>query len=84
MLNISRHHFCRQFKNLTGKSAIDYINIVRIEKAYVLLKQGTLNVTEAAISTGFNNISYFSRLFKYYKKMSPSQVSKGFEPISMI
>ncbi len=80
MLHISRHHFCRLFKSLTGRSAIDYINRIRIEKACLLLEQGRLNVTEVAISTGFDSVNYFSRLFKFYKNLSPSQVLKG--PIS--
>ncbi len=76
MMHVSRHHFCRLFKNFTGYSPIDYINRIRIEKAYLLLRQGNLNITEVALSTGFDDANYFSRLFKYYKKLSPSKVLK--------
>ncbi len=76
MMHVSRHHFCRLFRNFTGYSPIDYINRTRIEKAYLLLKQGTLNITEVAFSTGFDDANYFSRLFKYYKKTTPSKVLK--------
>lgn len=72
--NMSSYHFCRLFKQTTGKSAIDYINSLRIEKAVLLLQQGDYNITEIALACGFNDTNYFSRLFKKYKNLSPSQI----------
>jgi AraC-like DNA-binding protein len=76
MANMSRHHFCRLFKNITGKPPIEYINHLRINAAMELLKEGHLNISEIALTVGFNDSNYFSRLFKKYKKVSPTFVQK--------
>ncbi len=74
MAHISRFYFCRIFKSLTGKSLGEYLNQLRINKAEALLKNGDVNITEAAASCGFNDINYFSRIFKKYKNKSPSSI----------
>lgn len=71
--HISTYHFCRVFKEMTGKTTTDYINKVRLEKALSYLNKGTLNITEIALNCGFDNINYFSRLFKKYYNVSPSK-----------
>lgn len=76
MANMSTYHFVRSFKQITGRSPIDYINKLRIDKAFSLLKEGKFNVTETALDCGFNDVNYFSRLFKKYNKMSPSEAKK--------
>jgi AraC-like DNA-binding protein len=70
--NISYYHFCHMFKKLTDKTVTDYINSVRINKASSLMCNGDINVTESALAVGFNDVNYFSRLFKKYKGMSPT------------
>lgn len=72
----STGNFCRIFKKLTGKSAVDYINELRINKAIVLLedKEKDLNITEIAFATGFSDTNYFCRVFRKYKKTAPSQL----------
>ena len=74
MAGISSPHFCRQFKKLTGSTAGDHINRLRINKAVELLTSTALNITEIALDTGFGDINYFSRLFKKYKGKSPRQI----------
>lgn len=76
MANMSRHHFCRLFKNITGKPPIEYINHLRINVAMKLLREGHLNISEIALTVGFNDSNYFSRLFKKYKNCSPSCIQK--------
>jgi AraC-like DNA-binding protein len=76
MANISKYHFCRLFKQLTGKSAGDYIQQLRINNAIILLREGELNITEIALASGFNDTNYFCRIFKKYQKLSPSQFRK--------
>ncbi|MBU2700735.1 AraC-like DNA-binding protein [Sporomusaceae bacterium BoRhaA] len=76
MANMSRHHFCRLFKSITGKPPIDYINHLRINAAIELLKEGHLNISEIAMTVGFNDSNYFSRLFKKYKNCSPTSIQK--------
>ncbi len=72
-VNVSTHHFCRMFKQMTGKTTTDYINTVRIEKAAALLEQEDLNITEIATTCGFDSVNYFSRLFKRYYNTTPTK-----------
>jgi AraC-like DNA-binding protein len=76
MSSMSKHHFCRVFKKFTGKSLIDFINHLRINKAMSLLQETDLNITEVAIMVGFNDSNYFSRLFKKYKNTSPTNIQR--------
>ena len=73
MLNITTYHFCRLFKQLSGKTVIDYINNIRLEKAIPYLKEDKLNITEIALKCGFDDINYFSRIFKKYYNVSPTK-----------
>lgn len=74
---MSEGYFCRMFKKSTGRTPIDYINRIRIEKSVILLNQGICNVTEAATSVGFDDINYFCRVFKKYMKQSPTDYLKN-------
>lgn len=70
---MSEGYFCRMFKQTTGRTPTDYMNRIRIEKAVLLLNQGVCNVTETALSVGFDNVNYFCRIFKKYMKQSPTE-----------
>lgn len=76
MANMSRHHFCRIFKSITGQPPIEYVNHLRINAAMKLLNEGHLNISEIALTVGFNDSNYFSRLFKKYKNCSPTCIQK--------
>ncbi len=73
MCFLSECYFCRFFKNATGYSVVDYINRLRVEKAAVLLKNTAASITEIASNVGFNDINFFSRVFKKYMKKSPRE-----------
>lgn len=76
MANITPHHLCRLFKSITGLPPISYVNHLRIDAAYKLLQQHQIPVSEAAMTVGFDDSNYFSRLFKKYKSIAPSNVIK--------
>lgn len=76
LANMSRQHFCRIFKIMTGKRPMDYINLLRINKAITLLSENHLNISEIATTVGFDDSNYFSRIFKKYTKSSPSSLRK--------
>lgn len=61
IVGLSVHHFCRSFKQLTGKTTTDYINNIRLDKSIYYLKQTDYNITEIALMCGFENSNYFSR-----------------------
>ncbi|MCB0679339.1 MAG: DNA-binding response regulator, partial [Saprospiraceae bacterium] len=63
-VHMSRSHLFRKLKALTGKSATHLIRSVRLEKGKELLETTDLTVAEIAYRVGFNNPSYFSKMFK--------------------
>lgn len=75
--NMSNQYFCRIFKSITGKRPMEYINYLRMNKAASLLIDSDLNISEIAMTVGFDDSNYFSRLFKKYKKISPTLFRKG-------
>lgn len=66
-------YFCYLFKKTTGKTFIDYTNMLRIHEAEQLLRSGQWNISEVAYHCGFASLNYFGRVFKQYKQMSPSR-----------
>ncbi|MDF2721031.1 MAG: AraC family transcriptional regulator [Paenibacillus sp.] len=70
-------HFQSVFKQITGKTAIQYHNEIKINKARDLLQYGSLNVTEAAMQVGFSDVYYFSKMFKRVMGYNPSQYLKN-------
>ena len=73
LTNYSKSHFCKIFKDTTGMNLTEYINKYRVERACLELQFTKKNITEIAMQTGFNNIQYFSRIFKEYMDCSPKQ-----------
>lgn len=68
---MSPKYFGSFFKNMTGKTPIEYLNEYRIEKASHKLLSTDLNVTDIAFSCGFCDLSYFIKTFKKIKGCSP-------------
>ena len=64
------------FKEKMDITVSDYINQVRIERSKELLKITNLSITDIALSVGYNNLNYFSRVFKKYTGISPSDYRK--------
>jgi AraC-like DNA-binding protein len=73
-------HFCRTFRELTGDTFTDYINTLRLEKSAGFLCESRFTITEIAIRSGFDSINYYSRLFKKYYHLSPSDFRKKNNP----
>lgn len=70
VVGYSKYYFCTYFKKLTGKSYLDYLNHVRIYNACRLLRAGN-SVQDACNKVGFENTSYFIRLFKSILGITP-------------
>lgn len=71
-VGISRFHLSREFKLLTGRTIFDTVNLIRCAEARRMIEHGA-SVSEAAISCGFENLSYFSRTFKKHFGELPSK-----------
>ncbi len=61
---ISKYHFCRIFKSVVGMTALQYINDYRLSIADTLLKNTDHTVLQVAQLCGFEDESYFCRLYK--------------------
>jgi two-component system, response regulator YesN len=70
-IHISRNYFSILFKRLVNQNFIDYVIHLRIKKAKALLSHSSLRVYEVAAESGFNDVKYFSKLFKKLTGMSP-------------
>lgn len=69
---LSSRYFCRFFREYTGRTCFDYINFVKMEKAALMLRESGCTVSEASYAVGFEDASYFTRLFRRYMGQSPS------------
>lgn len=63
----------RLFKKETGESITDFINAQRLKRAARLLKDTEQSILSVANRTGFNNVTYFNRLFKNFYEVSPKE-----------
>ena len=70
LCGITKFHLAREFKRYTGQTVLSYLNTLRCERAAVMIAEGK-SVTEAALSTGFESLSYFSRTYKRIFGASP-------------
>ncbi|WP_027093742.1 AraC family transcriptional regulator [Cohnella thermotolerans] len=70
---MSEGHFSRTFKSYMGKTPVEYINHFRLRHAAARLAGADLTVGEAAIEAGFDNFSYFSKMFRSLFQCSPSE-----------
>lgn len=83
-LFVSSWHLCKLFKKYTGKSFIDILNLIRISKAREFLKTSALKVNEIARYVGYNDIAYFTVLFRKMCGMTPLKYrSRCDQPIAM-
>jgi AraC family transcriptional regulator, arabinose operon regulatory protein len=70
---LSRYHFSKKFKQLTGTSPMRYFNQIKIKQACQLLDTSTHTIRHIGQSLGFDDPYYFSRLFKKVMGTSPLQ-----------
>lgn len=71
-VGLSKYHFCRLFKAYTDISVIQYINLQRCMKARQLMVVEHFTVSQAAREMNIQNLSYFTRMYKKYMGVLPS------------
>lgn len=72
-VGISRVHLYRKLKELTNLSLRDFIRNIRLDEAARLLKEQKHSIAEVATRTGFENVSYFTVIFKQKFGVPPSR-----------
>lgn len=75
-VHMSRGHFSKSFKRVTGKSYGDYVRILKLEHAKKLLLRTDEPITRVAELCGFQDYRYFSRLFRDYTGKLPTDYRK--------
>lgn len=75
--NISSYYFSKLFKQETGENFIEYINRVRIENAQRMLNETEESIKGICYSVGFSDPNYFSRAFKKYVGVTPTEYKEG-------
>lgn len=72
-VNLVSSYLSYIFKKETGANLVKYITDFRMEKAKQLLEEGNLKIVQVGKACGYENQSYFNRLFKNYYDMTPKQ-----------
>ena len=79
--NIPERTLKRRFKAATGTTLIEYLQNLRIEEAKRLLESEQTSVDEISVDVGYEDPSFFRRLFKRRTGLTPSQYRRMFKPI---
>lgn len=72
-IRVSPSYLSRLFNREVGESISNYICRARVEKAAELLSFSRMSIQNIAFYVGFNDLNYFSRCFKKYKDMTPTE-----------
>lgn len=78
---IPERTFKRRFKIATGNAIIDHVQNLRVEEAKRLLEGGETAVDEISFEVGYEDPSFFRRLFKRRTGLTPSQYKRMFKPV---
>lgn len=70
---VSKNYFCHVFKKEMHMSIWNYLTKVRLEKAKELLRESDMKSYEIAFKVGYDNPSYFSKIFKKIEKMTSNE-----------
>lgn len=70
---VSKNYFCYLFKREVGVSLWNYLTQVRLQQAKKLLKETEMKTYEIAFKVGYDNPSYFSKIFKKIEHMTPNE-----------
>ena len=76
-VGLSRVHFYRKIKEMTGQSPRDFVKYVRVKEAARLLSTKKYDITGVSVATGFKTLSTFSASFKALYGVTPSEWMKN-------
>jgi AraC-like DNA-binding protein len=73
---LSSCYLSHQFKDVTGFTVTDYIQMTRVRNVQAILINTQVPITEAALRCGFSSFSQFNRVFRKHIGMAPSEYRK--------
>ena len=77
IINVTSDYFIKMFKDSIGKTPIDYINGLRVNKAMQYLVETDMPMSDISDKIGFCNANYFHKIFKQYTDTSPLAYRKS-------
>ena len=78
LIPMNQTAFCRYFKEKSSKTMTEYIQELRISYACQLISESSESISQICFRCGFNNIPHFNRIFKRYKKQTPTEYRAQF------
>jgi transcriptional regulator GlxA family with amidase domain len=81
--NLSSRTMLRKFRTETGRSPLDLLHDLRVEKAKLLLETTTLGIAQVAAEVGYLDVATFSRLFARRTQLTPAAFRKRFTGIDV-
>ena len=75
LANMPESYFSRFIKRHTGRTFVDTLNEIRLGYATRMLIETTHTIAEIAYSSGFDNVTYFNRIFKKKEELHTESVS---------
>lgn len=79
---ISPYYLSHQFKDVTGYTVVQYIQMTRIKNAQDLLLNTDMKISEICEKTGFSSFSQFNRVFHKFCNISPSDYKTQMHPVA--
>ena len=79
LTHLNPDYTTRIFRNITGMTIRGYLIKKRMERAKTLLQTTGLSVSEVAMESGYDNFSYFIRVFRQYFGVTPKQFRRESE-----
>ncbi|MDV7138383.1 two-component regulator propeller domain-containing protein [Maribacter sp. TH_r10] len=76
-LNLSRSQLYRKIKTLTGQTVNEFLRKIRLQRAKKLLESGSVTVGEVCCKVGFSSPSYFTKCFKAYFGILPTDIESN-------
>lgn len=79
---LSKSYICRIFKEVTGYTISEYLNIHRIRRAKRYLEETDMSISEISHALGYESLTYFERMFKHYMTISPLKYRKTLNTVT--
>lgn len=77
----SKYHFSREFKHITGFSAVDYLSSIKVEYAKKAFLEHNYSVTESGFDAGYTSLGTFSTTFAKKTGLSPREYKNQVESL---
>ena len=82
-MSVSESHFSKLFKHMADTTFTRYLNMVRVEKAIEMMREGKNTITETAICCGFGSIRNFNRVFRDITGYAPRLLPADYNSFSV-